>query len=156
MVPNSPVLMVLALGLGACSQTPRTSGPTNNTNQTGGDSGAQNSPADTGAQAQADTGAQAPTDSGDQTQADSGMTMMTADTGENTLPDTGQNPPRTDGGFAMDAMAMNSLCPPSGPFGAFVGNTAPDVRLKDCDGNAFSLHDICTNKATWMFAMPGW
>lgn len=48
-------------------------------------------------------------------------------------------------------------CPPPPPYGAMVGDTAPDVILKDCDGNKVALHDLmCEGKATWILPFFGW
>ena len=32
----------------------------------------------------------------------------------------------------------------------------PDVALPDCDGNKHRLHDLCLNRASWMFIFAGW
>lgn len=81
--------------------------------------------------------------------------MAVFDSGTTQAIDSGMMP-AADAGFAADAMAMNSLCPPSGPFGAFETNIAPDITLQDCDGNIFSLHDLCQKRAAWMFTLAGW
>jgi len=144
-VPNSPALLVLALGLAACSQSPKTSGSMQGSNS---DSGSQ--AAEDAAMTQADTGA-------NQTTPDTGMMMTEPDTGVNNQPDTGQNMGGPmDAGFLMDAMAMNTMCPPTGAFGNQVGDITPNIGLKDCAGNSFSMHDICSRKASWMFVLPGW
>ena len=102
--------------------------------------------------AASDTGSMSPTDSGSSLPVDSGSTAAT-DSG-NTVPE--------DAGFAMDsgvladAMAMNTSCPPAGPFGSNTGDTTPNVELQDCDGNTVRLHDFCNRKATWMFSLPLW
>ena len=73
-----------------------------------------------------------------------------------------------DAGFAEDAMivaadamvvadaGVMSLCPPPGPYGRDEGDTIPPVRLRDCDGNWHSLHDLCARKASWFFVYAGW
>ena len=47
-------------------------------------------------------------------------------------------------------------CPPDGPYGLNVGDIAPDVTLKDCDGNSYSVHDLCDGAAAWIFGFTGW
>jgi len=48
------------------------------------------------------------------------------------------------------------LCPPMGPYGTSVGDIAKDVQLTDCDGNPYSVHDLCDGAAAWIFGFAGW
>lgn len=66
----------------------------------------------------------------------------------------------SDGGHsdagAADTGMMAALCPPPGPFGLAIGDRVPDVELTDCDGNTRTLHDLCEERAAWMFIFAGW
>jgi hypothetical protein len=48
------------------------------------------------------------------------------------------------------------LCPPAEPFGTEVGETLPEVEFTDCDGNQYTLHDLCQFEAGWFFTFAGW
>ena len=52
--------------------------------------------------------------------------------------------------------AAPTVCPPEGPYGNQVGDTAVDVVLTDCDGVTYSLHDLCSQKAAWLFSYADW
>lgn len=70
--------------------------------------------------------------------------------------------PDDDAGFEADASeppdlgAPEPTCPPSGPFGTEVGDTAPDVVLLDCEGNPHRIHDLCSRNVSWIFEFTGW
>ncbi|MCA9610062.1 MAG: redoxin domain-containing protein [Myxococcales bacterium] len=49
-----------------------------------------------------------------------------------------------------------AICPPVGPFGNAVGDVAPDLVLMDCDGNPHSLHELCEDRAVWLFEYADW
>lgn len=55
-----------------------------------------------------------------------------------------------------DAGAAVEACPPAGPFGQRVGDTAEDVVLMDCDGVEHRLHDLCDRRAVWLFELAAW
>jgi len=48
------------------------------------------------------------------------------------------------------------MCPPAGPFGTGEGDVSPDVTLSDCDGNLYSVHDLCERDAAWIMVFAGW
>ena len=47
-------------------------------------------------------------------------------------------------------------CPPPPPYGTNVGDTTGDAVLEDCDGNTYTIHDLCGLKASWIFNYAGW
>jgi len=47
-------------------------------------------------------------------------------------------------------------CPPLGPFGQEVGDQLADAVLLDCDGNEYTIHDLCPYKISWIFVFAGW
>ena len=47
-------------------------------------------------------------------------------------------------------------CPQPGPYGSNVGQPLPDATLYDCEGNPYTIHDLCQHKATWMVHYAGW
>lgn len=53
-------------------------------------------------------------------------------------------------------VAEATSCPPAGPFGTRVGDTAPDFTLMDCDGNPHTLHGLCDAEVVWLFELADW
>jgi thiol-disulfide isomerase/thioredoxin len=52
-----------------------------------------------------------------------------------------------------------SYCPAdnsSAPTGYDTGNQLPEIILKTCDGQDFSLNQLCGASALWIFAAHGW
>lgn len=47
-------------------------------------------------------------------------------------------------------------CPPSGPFGSGPGETATDITLFDCDGNAVQLHSLCGRRVSYVYTFAEW
>lgn len=46
-------------------------------------------------------------------------------------------------------------CPPPAPYGTDVGDYIHPVSLKSCTGALYSMHDLCTSKASWVFLFSG-
>ena len=51
---------------------------------------------------------------------------------------------------------LPSNCPPMGPYGTAVGDALANATLEDCDGNLYSLHDLCNFNAAWVYGFTGW
>jgi hypothetical protein len=66
--------------------------------------------------------------------------------------------PAPDGGSSGGAWGP-SKCPPT-PAGKSVGLATGDqlakLVVKDCDGNDYSLENVCGSSATWLFVAHGW
>ena len=52
--------------------------------------------------------------------------------------------------------AAATACPPPGPYGTGIGDTVADLTLTDCDGNEYSLHELCAKKASYIYLYAGW
>jgi hypothetical protein len=46
-------------------------------------------------------------------------------------------------------------CPPPAPYGTDVGDYIHPASLKSCTGALYSMHDLCTSKASWIFLFSG-
>ncbi len=69
----------------------------------------------------------------------------------------GSEPVGGSGGSDLGSGGSSTLsCPPSGPFGSSVGELAPAVTLYDCDGNAVSLHDLCSAPVSVVYTFAAW
>ncbi len=52
---------------------------------------------------------------------------------------------------------IGGLCPPTSTgLGTGVGDTIGEVVLSDCDGNLYSVQQLCPKKASWLYVYAGW
>lgn len=59
-------------------------------------------------------------------------------------------------GPSEDLGPIAALCPPTEPFGTRPGETFPDIRLPDCDGQMHALHAACSRRAAYFFVYAHW
>lgn len=86
---------------------------------------------------------------------DAGEAGPAEDAGRHVIPsaDAARNP-NGDAGFNVPGAGLR--CPPHAPFGTEVGDTLPNVELVDCDGDPYSLHDLCPREVGYVFELSGW
>lgn len=47
-------------------------------------------------------------------------------------------------------------CPADGPTGGGVGAVLPDLAFVTCEGEPYTVHELCGGAAGWVYAFFGW
>src|SRR5687767_10417872 len=100
-----------------------------------------------------------PSSSGGQAGAEASVGAGAAGTGGKMYPDAGAAGAAGDGseaevaGDATDAGSTPKSCPTTGPaIGYEIGNRLPNIVVKSCDGQDYSLDELCGAKGLWILA----